>query len=210
MDYLESNLSTINKRDLIEEVFVGKIRTKIICSCSALATRNEPFYDLMLQPNACMEKETSENKQLNSGIKKTDNTNQNNANEKKKDTLSKLLENFFKIQDIEDFCCGICNQKNPAKKIDEVWEAPSHLILTINSFEFIKASFTRKKVLHETQLEDEIKIHEHKTGENKIYKLYGAVIHRGVSPNSGHYYSIIRNPEERDFYIYDDLSLIHI
>jgi hypothetical protein len=33
------------------------------------------------------------------------------------------------------------------------------------------------------------------------------VIHRGPSPNSGHYYSLIRNPEEQDFHIYDDSSV---
>lgn len=92
--------------------------------------------------------------------------------------LTMLINNFSRVEDLPDFFCSICNDKIEAKKKDEVNTAPSHLILTINSFEFIKETFTKKKILHDIQLEDNLSIFETSNSISKYYILYGIIIHK--------------------------------
>ena len=42
---------------------------------------------------------------------------------------------------------------------------------------------------------------------NHIYKLYAVIVHEGYSTSRGHYYSFIKNSEDKIWYKYDDDSV---
>lgn len=42
---------------------------------------------------------------------------------------------------------------------------------------------------------------------NHIYRLYAIIVHEGYSTSRGHYYSFIKNSEDKNWYRYDDDSV---
>lgn len=113
VDELERQLKTLNQKDLIKNIFVGKIKSTIQCQNNHFSTSETEYYDIMLTPI----KITQENMtQTNSG--------------KNENSISTLLKNFTNIEDIDDFHCNLCDCKVLAKKKDEIFSAPSHLIIT--------------------------------------------------------------------------------
>ena len=112
VDELERNLNTVNQKDLIKDIFVGKMKSTIQCQNNHFSTQETEYYDLMLTPII------------------SDSVQQTNNPEKTENNISNLLKNLTMVEDIDDFYCNICDNKVLAKKKEEIFSAPNHLIIT--------------------------------------------------------------------------------
>ena len=112
-------------------------------------------------------------------------------------TLESCLENFFSPQEIERRCehCGSENSTQVTTFVQE----PATLILQLNRFKYSQVD---KRV---------IKIHEplifptiFQMPGGSSYKIVATINHIGETANSGHYTSLIFDPDKNSFILVDD------
>ena len=88
------------------------MKSTIQCQNNHFSTQETEYYDLMLTPII------------------SDSVQQTNNPEKTENNISNLLKNLTMVEDIDDFYCNICDNKVLAKKKEEIFSAPNHLIIT--------------------------------------------------------------------------------
>lgn len=86
----------------------------------------------------------------------------------------------------------------------EILEPPRNLILTLKHFRYDTRHHIRSKLLYKVFHDEIISVNvkgSFKTNStrNVDYKLYAAIIHSGTSLDSGHYYTIARESDNKWF-----------
>lgn len=86
----------------------------------------------------------------------------------------------------------------------EILEPPRNLILTLKHFRYDSRHHIRSKLLYKVFHDEIISVNvkgsfNPNSTRNVDYKLYAAVIHSGTSLDSGHYYTIARESENKWF-----------
>eukprot|EP00041_Stephanoeca_diplocostata_P027536 m.759332 g.759332 ORF g.759332 m.759332 type:complete len:949 (+) comp23195_c0_seq4:179-3025(+) len=125
-----------------------------------------------------------------------------------RDTVEDMLDRYLKVEVLDgknQYDCTHCGLQNGSRKFS-VACAPPCLVLTLSCFKYNPATGTRSKlladvapplvlnlpVLHRAQkdsLDDSQGGTLREDSVLKKYHLKAVVVHRGASPNSGHYYT---------------------
>ena len=67
------------------------------------------------------------------------------------------------------------------------------------------------KLNQHVKFSSNIDLSQHTTANNKlVYQLYGVIIHKGLSLESGHYYSYVRNDKNHKWYKMNDTSVLEV
>lgn len=99
-----------------------------------------------------------------------------------------------------DNCKILCN----GIRCTEILEPPRNLILTLKHFRYDSRHHTRSKLLYKVYHDEVINVNVKESfssnySRNVEYMLYAAVIHSGTSLDSGHYYTIAREADNKWF-----------
>ena len=179
-DKIENSLKNTNLKYIINNVFVGRTCSQVICdACGNVSNRFEDFYNLTL--------EVANMKTLN-------------------DSLNKLIL----PEKIDDFNCERCGKKVTITKRTSLCDLPNVLILHLKRFymnydiehteknnsklefplDINLKKFCIEELMHQTSAGYETDEIYYKDDEYYEYELKGVNVHMG-SADGGHYYSFI-------------------
>ncbi|KAL3743412.1 hypothetical protein ACJRO7_018674 [Eucalyptus globulus] len=158
------------RSNIVDQVFGGRLVSKLqCCSCGHCSYTYEPLIDLSLEIEHV-------------------------AN------LSAALESFTNVEKIEDpetkFRCSNCNQEVSMEKQLLLDEEPSVAVFHLKRFK--SDGFNVEKIDKHVDFPLELDLQPY-TGGSRIhnvgikYQLYAVVVHIGISPTSGHYFSFVRS-----------------
>ncbi|SCL99495.1 ubiquitin carboxyl-terminal hydrolase 1, putative [Plasmodium chabaudi adami] len=134
------------------------------------------------------------------------------AKSSKKQSIQKFFDTYIqkeKIYGNNKYKCSKCNKRRNALKWNEIISPPCHLILILNRYNWSFSSNEKKKI------KTHVKINKKIVVNNFDYRLYGGIIHSGVSASSGHYYFIGKKSEKGDnskneWYQMDDSAITKV
>jgi ubiquitin carboxyl-terminal hydrolase 35/38 len=171
----------------IQRIFGGKISTRYLCSsCNGNSINIDSFRDLQLSFPERNDDENASDVQYN---------------------VQQLLEFYFTSEELtllgdNQYHCDNCKVLCNGIRCTEILEPPRNLILTLKHFRYDSRHHTRSKLLYKV-FHDEILTVSVKASANSSrnveYKLYAAVIHSGTSLDSGHYFTIAREGDNKWF-----------
>lgn len=171
---------------IIHKTFGGKISTTCICStCNMKSIIIDSFRDLAL---SFPEKEKNEH----------------NWDEQESYDVQKLLNYYFEMEHLtldgdNQYRCDNCKILRDGSRCTEILEAPNNLILTLKHFRYDPKFHTRSKLLIKHMYHNEtIKVNVKTSSQSwreVEYKLFAAVVHSGMSLDSGHYYTFANDKD---------------
>jgi ubiquitin carboxyl-terminal hydrolase 35/38 len=175
------NTDKLSDSTIIHKNFGGKISTTCICSaCNTKSIIIDSFRDLAL---SFPEKEKNE---------------ENWDEPETRYNVQQLLDYYFQMEQLtldgdNQYRCDNCKILCDGSRCTELLEAPKNLILTLKHFRYDPKFHTRSKLLikhmnHDEKIKVKVKL---STGNLRPvdYQLYAAVVHSGMSLDSGHYYT---------------------
>ena len=108
------------------------------------------------------------------------------------DTLRKVIDAYFRKEEIQDSKCPDCTQQVFQRREPE---GPEVLLLQYNRFDFDRVKKTAIK------LDQSIQALESLIFGGGLYRLRGFLCHSGVSCHSGHYFAVVRCARSGDFFL---------
>lgn len=168
------------QKTLIERVFAGRATVTYKClECTSTSSIVDNFFDLQL---AFPPADGSTPSKIYS-----------NANNEY--STQSLLNDYFLTEQLIDedrYYCEKCARRCDGERHIQVEDAPSNLILLVKHFKYDRKVNVRRKILNRVRLNETITLQTHQSdGESLLltYRLYAAVVHSGMSIDSGHYYT---------------------
>eukprot|EP00039_Didymoeca_costata_P022945 m.5664 g.5664 ORF g.5664 m.5664 type:complete len:960 (-) comp3356_c0_seq1:93-2972(-) len=162
--------------DYVEDatsIFRGRSMTNVVCTkCGTISARKEDFNALSLAfPENSVEKDLK---------------------------VEHLITNFLSKEQLvgsNQYQCEKCEELRDAEQEVVVLEPPECLILTLNRFAYDKTAQRRIKLMQEVSISPQIElpVFDEESPRRVVYNLLGVVIHSGLSPSSGHYFSFVRD-----------------
>lgn len=127
-------------------------------------------------------------------------------------TITQLVNASMKEEYLDgenSYHCDSCQSLQPAIRCTHFESLPSHLVLTLNRFEYDLKAGERNKICKTVTLEENLLISSHifkpqvstmqtVLSEPIVYTLNAIVIHSGMSALHGHYYCICRDMSSDD------------
>ena len=107
--------------------------------------------------------------------------------------------------EIEDWKCPGCKKIGVLKRKSKLQQCHNTLVLQLMRFDF-----ERNKIHSEIKFGETLDLREHSSedvrerGDSQKYKLYGVVVHQGVSINHGHYVAYLKAGNSDFWYLADD------
>jgi ubiquitin carboxyl-terminal hydrolase 35/38 len=174
----------------IQRIFGGKISTRYLCSsCNGNSINIDAFRDLQL---SFPEKNEDENAMGDTQY-----------------NVQQLLEFYFTTEELtllgdNQYHCDNCKILCNGIRCTEILEPPRNLILTLKHFRYDSRHHTRSKLLYKVYHDEVINVNVKESFSSNYtrsveYMLYAAVIHSGTSLDSGHYYTIAREADNKWF-----------
>lgn len=112
---------------------------------------------------------------------------------KGKQTLDEGILSLTIPEDVEGILCEVENSKQNAQMGYIITSTPSVLIVTLGRFDFDYAKLERVKITDPMGFDLELNLGQYTDShQDKVYELYGILIHRGTA-HSGHYFAYIRD-----------------
>jgi ubiquitin carboxyl-terminal hydrolase 35/38 len=174
----------------VQRIFGGKISTRYLCSsCNGNSINIDSFRDLQLSFPERNDDENASDVQYN---------------------VQQLLEFYFTSEELtlvgdNQYHCDNCKILCNGIRYTEILEPPRNLVITLKHFRYDTRHHTRSKLLYKV-FHDEIltvnvkgNFSSSNSSRNVEYKLYAAVIHSGTSLDSGHYFTIAREADNKWF-----------
>ncbi|XP_061348658.1 ubiquitin carboxyl-terminal hydrolase 25 [Gastrolobium bilobum] len=121
-------------------------------------------------------------------------------------SLRDSMQKFFQPEVLDGnnkYKCDNCKKLVPAKKQMSILQAPNVLVIQLKRFEGILGVKIDKAVAFEEVLVLSSFMAKASQDPQPEYKLFGTIVHSGYSPESGHYYSYIKDAMGR-WYCCDD------
>lgn len=184
------NTSELNQSTIVQRTFGGKISTTCVCSsCKSKSISIDSFRDLAL---SFPEKEKNEENW--------------DAEAETEYSVQQLLDYYFTIEQLtldsdNQYHCEKCKILCDGFRCTELLQPPKNLILTLKHFRYDSRYHTRSKLLINKMFHDEtisVKVrtsHDTNSSRTVEYQLHSAVVHSGVSLDSGHYYTFAREKD---------------
>lgn len=178
------NTSHLKHPTIIYKHFGGKLSTTCVCSsCNTKSIIIDSFRDLAL---SFPEKE-----------KNVDDWDEPEP----KYSVQQLLDFYFETEQLtldNQYRCDNCKSLCDGTRCTELLQPPKHLILTLKHFHYDPKFHTRSKLLiknmfHNPDITVKVKMGPDVGTREVSYKLYSAVVHSGMSLDSGHYYTYAQN-----------------
>ncbi|KAL7129359.1 hypothetical protein ABFS83_13G060900 [Erythranthe nasuta] len=163
---------------VVKEIFGGALQSQVKClSCGAESNKVDEIMDISLDI-------------LHSG------------------SLREALQKFFQPEVLDGnnkYKCDNCKELVVARKQMSVVQAPNVLVIQLKRFEGLFGGKIDKPIAFDEMLvlsshmAKGSKVHSDKIlyDEHPEYKLFGAIVHSGFSPDSGHYYAYIKDALDR-------------
>lgn len=191
----------LNESTIIHKNFGGKMSTTCICmSCEYRSVSIDAFRDLSL---SFPEKPKNED----------------DWDVETEYSVQELLDYFFKPEQLSvdnQYHCDRCKALCDGMRCNAVLESPKNLILTLKHFSYDSRYHTRSKLLINKMFHNkEISLNVTQGSERRAveYQLQAAVVHSGISVDSGHYYTFASEKDRwykfNDSYV-SDSSLIEL
>lgn len=183
-EYDTMQTSSVLQSTLIQKYFGGNILTTYKClNCGTESRQNDSFRDLHLSfPDT-----------------------ESIINHSVQDLLDYYCSKE-KLDDDNKYYCDQCKSLCVGERFVNIVSAPQHLILTLKHFKYDQKYNMRAKLMNKVRHEEIINIKEKPTNdcEEKIlsYRLYAAVVHSGVSMETGHYFTY--GGDHTGWYKFDD------
>jgi ubiquitin carboxyl-terminal hydrolase 35/38 len=181
------NTDELSDSTIIHKNFGGKLSTTCVCStCNTKSIIIDSFRDLAL---SFPEKEKGE---------------ENWDEPEQTYNVQKLLNYYFEMEQLtldgdNQYRCDNCKTLCDGSRCTELIEAPKNLILTLKHFRYDPKFHTRSKLLIKHMFHDEkisVQVRLNPESWKKVnYKLYAAIVHSGMSLDSGHYYTFANDKE---------------
>lgn len=182
VDKVTDNTEESDQLTMVQRVFGGKISTTCVCSsCHRKSITIDFFRELVLS--------------FPEGDK----------NEDMEFSVQNLLDYYFTTEKLtldgdNQYQCEKCKILCDGFRCTEILESPKNLILTLKHFSYDSRLHTRSKLLINKMFHDEEISVNVRTSTNCTrtvnYRLYAAVVHSGISLDSGHYYTFAREKED--------------
>ncbi|KAK7324420.1 hypothetical protein VNO77_27956 [Canavalia gladiata] len=121
-------------------------------------------------------------------------------------SLRDSMQKFFQPEVLDGnnkYKCDSCKKLVAAKKQMSILQAPNILVIQLKRFEGILGGKIDKAVAFEEVLVLSSFMCKASQDPQPEYKLFGTIVHSGYSPESGHYYSYIKDAMGR-WYCCDD------
>lgn len=182
------NADNLKNPSIIYKHFGGKLQTTCVCStCNTKSINIDSIRDLQLS------------------FPEKDKTMEEDWDLPEPEySVQKLLDFYFETEQLNlenqyrcDTCKGLCD----GTRYTELLAAPKHLILTLKHFHYDPKFHTRSKLLIKNMIHDKdisVRVKAAQDGGSwrvVHYKLYAAVVHSGMSLDSGHYYTFAQNDD---------------
>lgn len=193
IDKIVDNTSELNQSTIVQRVFGGKLSTTCVCSaCNSKSISIDSFHDLAL---SFPEKELNEDD--------WDATTEYSVQE--------LLDYYFTSEQLtldgdNQYHCEKCKILCDGVRCTELLQSPKNLILTLKHFRYDSRYHTRSKLLINKMFHNEdltVKVRSGQEVRAVDYKLHAAVVHSGISLDSGHYYTFARE-RDQTWYRFND------
>lgn len=196
VDKVIDNTSELNESTIVQKIFGGKISTTCVCSsCQSKSISIDSFRDLAL---SFPEKEKNED----------DCDGESGFN------VQQLLDYYFTTEQLtldgdNQYHCEKCKILCDGVRCTELLQPPKNLILTLKHFSYDSRYHTRSKLLINKMFHNETvsvnvrSSHDGNSSRVVNYRLYAAVVHSGISLDSGHYYTFARE-KDQTWYKFND------
>lgn len=195
LDKVIDNTTELNQATFVQKIFGGKLSTTCVCSsCDSKSISIDSFRDLAL---SFPEKEKNED----------------DWDAETEYSVQKLLDFYFTSEQLtldgdNQYHCEKCKSLCDGVRCTELLQPPKNLILTLKHFRYDSRYHTRSKLLIKKMFHDEVitvKVRSRQDGSARSvsYRLYAAVVHSGVSLDSGHYYTFARE-KDQTWYKFND------
>ena len=185
LDLIKTSLENTEYKNLIEDLFCGKLQEKKICSeCNNTTFKEEEFKLISLEVKDIKD-------------------------------LYQSLDNYISEEIIDDFNCDKCNKKVKLKKSQMISSLPNILVIHLKKMVYNNQGELEKlNSKYDFPLELNIKKYcelnniQNENDDYYKYNLRGINIHKG-NANGGHYISLIQTSKENNkWYLFDD-SLVY-
>ena len=188
VDKVIDNTNELAQPTFVQKIFGGKLSTTCVCSsCDSKSISIDSFRDLSLS--------FPENEK-----------NEDDWDAENEYSVQRLLDYYFTSEQLtldgdNQYHCEKCQSLCDGIRCTELLQPPKNLILTLKHFAYDSRYHTRSKLLIKKMFHDEVisvKVQSIPEGSHRIvkYRLYAAVVHSGVSLDSGHYYTFAREKDE--------------
>lgn len=111
-----------------------------------------------------------------------------------------------KLDEDNKYYCDQCKALCDGERFINIVNAPQNLILTLKHFKYDQKYNMRAKLMHKVCHEEEIRIKVMPNNDCQEfvlhYRLYAAVVHSGVSMETGHYFTY--GTDHTNWYKFDD------
>ncbi|KAL7129358.1 hypothetical protein ABFS83_13G060900 [Erythranthe nasuta] len=155
---------------VVKEIFGGALQSQVKClSCGAESNKVDEIMDISLDI-------------LHSG------------------SLREALQKFFQPEVLDGnnkYKCDNCKELVVARKQMSVVQAPNVLVIQLKRFEGLFGGKIDKPIAFDEMLVLSSHMAKGSKDEHPEYKLFGAIVHSGFSPDSGHYYAYIKDALDR-------------
>lgn len=155
-----------NDSTIVKEIFGGSLQNQVKClSCGAESNTVDEIMDISLDV-------------LHSS------------------SLKDSLQKFFQPEILDGnnkYKCDKCNKLVTARKQMSLLQAPNVLVIQLKRFEGIFGGKIDKLINFEEVLVLSSYMCEESQDAHPDYKLFGTIVHSGLSPDSGHYYAYIKD-----------------
>lgn len=175
-------------KTLVQKTFDGSISTVYKClNCGTTSKQNDSFRDLHLSfPDT-------------------------ETNSKYQYSIEDLLDYYCSMERLDadnKYFCDICKGLCDGEKLVNIVNPPRYLVLTLKYFKYDKKINMRTKLTHNVNHNPKISVKvssEDGTEHFVQYRLYAAVVHSGVSIDSGHYMCYGSDqPDDGSWYKFND------
>ncbi|XP_037034866.1 ubiquitin carboxyl-terminal hydrolase 38 [Bradysia coprophila] len=168
-----NELQVETPRTLVQKTFDGSISIVYKClNCGTTSKQNDSFRDLHLSfPDT-------------------------ETNSKHQYSIEDLLDYYCSMERLDadnKYFCDICKMLCDGERTINIVNPPRYLVLTLKYFKYDKKINMRTKLTHNVNHNPKISVKvlsEDGLSEHFVqYRLYAAVVHSGVSMDSGHYFT---------------------
>ncbi|CAI4228114.1 unnamed protein product [Auanema sp. JU1783] len=118
-------------------------------------------------------------------------------------TLTEALTQYLSAEVLEDYRCDFCQKAGTVKRQASIEKLPEVLMIQLTRYVYDATGRKKLKtpISYPKELSSSILVSK---GEEFKYELFAVMIHEGNNAHYGHYYDLVKNPTNGNWYRYND------